>query len=82
MPTNIYDLTYVFFASVTVFLMLALCAILWHWAKQVCSKMDIMNNSIAGLKTAEKVNETNITNHVENRAIHCKGGDCIMARNT
>ncbi len=78
MPTNIYDLTYVFFASVTVFLMLALCGILWHWGKQVSSKMDTMNDSIAGLKTAEKVNEVTISTHIDNDAIHCKGGDCVM----
>jgi hypothetical protein len=40
-----------------------------------------MNDSIAGLKTAEKVNEVTIANHIDDEARHCKGGDCVMARN-
>ena len=36
-----------------------------------------MNDSIAGLKTAEKVNEVTIANHIGDKARHCKGGDCI-----
>ncbi len=46
----------------------------------MCDKMDTMNNSIAKLYTAEKVNEEKITNHVGNDAVHCKGGDCVHLR--
>ena len=78
MPDNIYDLTWLFFSTVTVFLMLAICGIIWWWARKMCEKMDAMRSDISKLYTAEKVNEVTISTHIDNKGVHCKGVECAM----
>jgi hypothetical protein len=76
-PDNVYDLTWLFFSTVSVFLMSAICIIVWWWARRMCEKMDSMNTNIAKLYTAEKVNELTISTHIDNDGVHCKGVHCV-----
>jgi hypothetical protein len=77
MPNNVYDLTWLFFSSITVMLILALCGILWYWAKRICSQMHEMNKSIGKLYTSEAVTSEKVTTHIADANVHCKGVDCL-----
>lgn len=76
MPDNIYDLTWLFFSTVSVFLMTAICVIVWWWAREVCKDVKGLRKDLSKLYTSEKINEEKITTHIDNDAVHCKGVDC------
>jgi hypothetical protein len=80
MPDNVYDLTWLFFSSVSVFLMTAICVIVWWWAREVCKDVKGLRRDLSKLYTSEKINEVNITTHIENNDVHCKGVDCVMRK--
>jgi hypothetical protein len=80
MPDNIYDLTWLFFSTVSVFLMSAICVIVWWWAREVCNDVKGLRTDLSKLYTSEKVNEEKITTHIDNEAVHCKGVDCALLK--
>lgn len=76
MPDNVYDLYWLFFSTVSVFLMTAICVIVWWWAREVCKDVKGLRRDLSKLYTSEKINEVNITTHIENNDVHCKGVSC------
>jgi hypothetical protein len=79
-PDNVYDLTWLFFSTVSVFLMTAICIIVWWWAKEVCKDVKGLRKDLAKLYTSEQINEVNISTHIENNDVHCKGMECLCLK--
>jgi hypothetical protein len=75
-PNNVYDLTWLFFSTVTVALVAALIGVLCYFGKRICNKMDVMSDAIGELRTSEAVNELTISTHIDNDGVHCKGVLC------
>ena len=80
MPNNLYDLTWLFFSTLTILLITALCVILWYWAKRICSQMYEMNRSIGKLYTTEAVTSEKVITHIADKNVHCKGVNCAMLK--
>ena len=76
MPDTIADLTWVFFSTFTLLLLMSLTTILWYFGRRIIKKMDEMTDALIGIQIVSAREEQRLTDHIGSVEVHCKGPLC------